>query len=98
MHLFPCQQAQEADRLFSKVNSVGQGFLTWGASNPSVLKSISGDAGEGYIRGGQRFVQELSFIFLLFLSMLVLQLLFLFWRMNQAYDQDVLHLSFTLSL
>jgi len=55
MHLFPCQQAQQADGLFSKVNSVGQGFLTWGAITPSVLKSISRGAGDGHIRGGQRF-------------------------------------------
>jgi len=46
MHLFPCQQAQQADVLFSKVSSGGQGFLTWGASTPSVLKSISGVLGK----------------------------------------------------
>ena len=44
---------------------------------------------EGHICGSHRVVHEL---FLLFLSMLPPLLLFLFWKMNQAYDQDALHL------
>jgi len=47
------------------------GFLNLVCYHPhGVLKSISVGAGKGHICGGQRFVHELSFVFLLFLSIM----------------------------
>ena len=56
-------------------------------------------AGEGHICGGERFVYELSFVFLLFLSKLTAILLLLFWRVNQTNVIKICAaLVFTLSL
>jgi len=48
-----------------------QGFLTWSASTPRGAEINFRGAKEGHLHGSQRFVHGLSFIFLLFLLMLL---------------------------